>query len=72
MQITGSPKGQGFTFLQAYYNDVAGAPIAVGHVPEIDPAAAGSVFSLVMGSLAMLERRRKRRETAPSASTAST
>ena len=72
MQITGSPKGQGFTFLQAYYNDVAGAPIAVGHVPEIDPAAAGSVFSLVMGSLAMLERRRMRRaaEASPTAASA--
>ena len=30
-------------------------------VPEIDPASAGSVLSLVMGSLAMLERRRLRR-----------
>ncbi len=64
MQITGSPKGQGFTFLQAYYNNVPGASISVGAVPEIDPASAGSVMSLVMGSLAMLERRRKLRGSA--------
>ena len=56
--------GQGFTLTEAYYNSVAGAAIAVGAgtaVPEIDPAAAGSVLSLVIGSLAMLERRRKLR-----------
>jgi len=71
MQITGSPKAQGFTFLQAYYNDEPGAPIAVG-VPEIDPAAAGSVMSLVMGSLAILERRRMRRaaDASPTAASA--
>jgi len=61
--------GQGFTLTDAYYNSVAGAPIAVGDtgstaVPEIDPAAAGSVLSLVIGSLAMLERRRKLRGSA--------
>jgi len=60
---------QGFTLTDAYYNSVAGAPIAVGDtgstaVPEIDPAAAGSVMSLVIGSLAMLERRRKLRGSA--------
>ena len=62
--------GQGFTFTQAYYNDTPGASIQVGDtggsspVPEIDPASAGSVLSLVMGSLAMLERRRLRRAKA--------
>jgi hypothetical protein len=71
MQITGSPKGQGFTFLQAYYNNVPGALISVGAVPEIDPASAGSVLSLVMGSLAMLERRRMRRAADASATTVS-
>ena len=61
--------GQGFTFTEAYYNSDPNAPIAVGDtgsaaVPEIDPASAGSVMSLVIGSLAMLERRRKLRGSA--------
>jgi len=63
--------GQGFTLTEAYYNDTVGASIQVGDtggspssVPEIDPASAGSVLSLVMGSLAMLERRRLRRAKA--------
>jgi len=58
----------GFAFTQAYYNSTVGGSIQVGDiggspssVPEIDPASAGSVLSLVMGSLAMLERRRLRR-----------
>lgn len=68
--------GQGFTFTEAYYNSVPNAPIAVGDtgaaaVPEIDPASAGSVLALVMGSLAMLERRRKRRPADDSATTVS-
>ena len=54
---------------EAYYNDSPDASITVGDkgaasVPEIDPASAGSVLSLVMGSLAMLERRRLRRAKA--------
>jgi hypothetical protein len=63
--------GQGYTFTQAYYNTTPDASIQVGDtggspssVPEIDPASAGSVLSLVMGSLAMLERRRLRRAKA--------
>ena len=73
--FTGTP-GQGFTLTEAYYNGVAGAPIAVGDtgasaVPEIDPASAGSVMSLVMGSLAMLERRRKLRAADASPTTVS-
>lgn len=76
--ITGNtaeiPKGQGFQILDAYYG-VAGASIQVGDkgsapVPEIDPASAGSVLSLVMGSAAMLERRRKRQAAANAAVTA--
>lgn len=68
--------GQGFTFTDAYYEGVAGAAIAVGDtgpgaVPEIDPAAAGSVMSLVIGSLAMLERRRMRRAADASTATVS-
>lgn len=61
--------GQAYTFTEAYYNDTPDASIKVGDtgaasVPEIDPASAGSVLSLVMGSLAMLERRRLRRSKA--------
>ena len=63
MHIIGSPRGSGFAFTEAYYNSDPNAPIAVGDrgtaVPEIDPASAGSVMSLVIGSLAILERRRK-------------
>ena len=71
MSITGTPTGQGYTLTEAYYNDTVAASIQVGDtggspssVPEIDPASAGSVLSLVMGSLAMLERRRLRRAKA--------
>ena len=69
INITGTPVGQGYTLTEAYYNDTPGASITVGDkgaasVPEIDPASAGSVLSLVMGSLAMLERRRLRRAKA--------
>lgn len=67
--------GQGFTLTEAYYNGITGAPIAVGDrgtaVPEIDPASAGSVMSLVIGSLAMLERRRKLRAADASPTTVS-
>jgi hypothetical protein len=69
INITGTPRGQGYTFTDAYYNTTPDASITVGDtgaasVPEIDPASAGSVLSLVMGSLAMLERRRLRRAKA--------
>jgi hypothetical protein len=71
MHIIGSPAGSGYTFTEAYYNTTPNASIQVGDtggspssVPEIDPASAGSVLSLVMGSLAMLERRRLRRAKA--------
>ena len=63
--------GRGFTFTEAYYNTTPAASIQVGDtggspssVPEIDPGSAGSVLSLVMGSLAMLEHRRLRRSKA--------
>jgi hypothetical protein len=65
----GFVQGQGFTLTEAYYESDEGDSITVGDrgtaaVPEIDPASAGSVLSLVMGSLAMLERRRLRRSKA--------
>jgi len=44
-----------------YYDNNAGAFSAtfeVTTVPEIDPTALASVISLVVGSLALLERRR--------------
>jgi hypothetical protein len=69
--IGGYSVGQGYTLTEAYYNTTPDASIQVGDtggspssVPEIDPASAGSVLSLVMGSLAMLERRRLRRAKA--------
>jgi len=71
IEITGSPVGQGYTITKAYYDNVPGASIAVGVVPEIDPASAGSVLSLVMGSLAILERRRMRRAANASTATVS-
>ena len=60
----GFVQGQGFTLTEAYYNGIAGAPIAVGDtgasaVPEIDPASFGSALALVLGSLGMIERRRQ-------------
>ena len=69
ISFTGTPTGQGYTFTEAYYESDDGDSITVGNrgitaVPEIDPASAGSVLSLVMGSLAMLERRRLRRAKA--------
>jgi hypothetical protein len=33
---------------------------AISAVPEIDPAGIGSVIALVSGTLALLERRRRR------------
>jgi hypothetical protein len=69
LQTEGYALGEAFTITNAYYESTPGASINVGDtgasaVPEIDPASAGSVLSLVMGSLAMLERRRKRRGSA--------
>ena len=73
----GFVQGQGFTLTEAYYESDGGDSIVVGNrgntaVPEIDPASAGSVLALVMGSLAMLERRRMRRaaEASPTAASA--
>jgi purine-cytosine permease-like protein len=37
---------------------LAGTSHATQSVPEIDPASFGSVLTLVMGSLALLERRK--------------
>jgi len=72
----GFVQGQGFTLTEAYYESDGGDSIVVGNrgntaVPEIDPASAGSVLALVMGSLAMLERRRMRRAADASATTVS-
>ena len=65
-QTGGYALSEAFTITNAYYESTPGASINVGDtgasaVPEIDPASAGSVMSLVIGSLAMLERRRKLR-----------
>jgi hypothetical protein len=52
--------GQGYTLTQAYYNTTPDATIQVGVVPEPALAGPAGVCALVMGSLAMLERRRRR------------
>lgn len=74
LPFTGTP-GRGYTLTEAYYESTPGASINVGDrgtaVPEIDPASAGSVMSLVIGSLAMLERRRKLRAADASPTTVS-
>ena len=58
--------GTDFQFYSAAYEDVVGASIVAGAtgsvaVPEIDPSGLASALSLVMGSAAMLEQRRRKR-----------
>ena len=58
--------GTDFQFYSAAYEDVVGASIVAGDtgsvaVPEIDPNGLASALSLVMGSAAMLEQRRRKR-----------
>jgi hypothetical protein len=58
--------GTDFQFYSAAYEDVVGQSIVAGAtgsvaVPEIDPNGLASALSLVMGSAAMLEQRRRTR-----------
>ena len=58
--------GTDFQFYSAAYEDVVGTSIVAGDtgsvaVPEIDPNGLASALSLVMGSAAMLEQRRRKR-----------
>jgi hypothetical protein len=66
-----------FRILSAAYESVAGVAIRAGDVepsavPEIDPTGLASTMSLVMGSVAMLEQRRRRRAALAAESTAVT
>jgi hypothetical protein len=66
LEVTWSGSLQQFQIFSGAYEDVAGVAIKAGDtgtpVPEIDPSSFGSALSLVMGSLAMLEHRRRKRE----------
>jgi hypothetical protein len=58
--------GTDYQFYSAAYEDVVGTSIRAGDtgsvaVPEIDPSGLASAISLVMGSAAMLEQRRRKR-----------
>jgi hypothetical protein len=51
--------GGTLTFIQQAFQDTAGVGIAVGAVPEIEPAGIGSALALALGVLGMIERRRQ-------------
>jgi len=59
--------GTNFQLYSAAYESTPGLPILAGAVPvpsgvpEIDPSGLASTMSLVMGSVAMLEQRRRKR-----------
>jgi len=66
-----------FQLYSGYYESVAGASINAGQtssaaVPEIDPSGLASAMSLVMGSVAMLEQRRRKRAAVAAESAAVT
>jgi len=76
LEVTWSSSSEQFQIYSGAYESVAGVGIKAGDtgaaaVPEIDPNSFGSALSLVMGSLAVLEhRRRKRSESEPAAAVA--
>ena len=47
------------TYIQGAYQNISGVGIAVGAVPEIDPAGIGRALALVLGAGGMIERRRR-------------
>lgn len=64
LEVTWSSSLEQFQIYSGAYEDVAGVAIKAGDtgaVPEIDPNSFGSALSLVMGSLAVLEHRRRKR-----------
>ena len=64
-----------FEILGAAYESVAGVAIQTpgsAPVPEIDPSGLASAMSLVMGSVAMLEQRRRKRAAVAAESAAVT
>jgi len=69
--------GTDFQLHSAAYEDVVGRSIVAGDtgsaaVPEIDPSGLASAMSLVMGSVAMLEQRRRKRAAVAAESAAVT
>jgi len=46
------------TFIQQAFQSIPGVGIAVGTVPEIDPAGFGSALALALGALGMIKRKR--------------
>jgi hypothetical protein len=73
LEVTWSGSLGQFQIFSGAYESVVGVSIAAGDtgtpVPEIDPSSFGSALSLVMGSLAMLEHRRRKREESVAAPT---
>jgi hypothetical protein len=64
IETTWNSTSNQFQILSAAYESVAGVGIRTpsgAAVPEIDPSGLASAMSLVMGSVAMLEQRRRKR-----------
>jgi len=64
IETTWNSTSEQFQFFSAAYESVAGVGImtpGAASVPEIDPSGLASTMSLVMGSVAMLEQRRRNR-----------
>ena len=67
IEATWNSTSEQFQFFSAAYESVAGVGImtpGAASVPEIDPSGLASTMSLVMGSVAMLEQRRRKRAAA--------
>jgi hypothetical protein len=58
VNIDGNPRGSGYTFLQAYYNDTPDTPIAVGATAIPEPSHV-TMLALGAAGLAVWRRRRK-------------
>lgn len=60
MQITGTPVGQGFTILEAWYNDIPDAPVFAGSTVPEPAAAALGLGALALGAAGVRRWRRAR------------
>ena len=77
LKATWNRDSYNFQLYAGYYESVAGVSINAGQtssaaVPEIDPSGLASTMSLVMGSVAMLEQRRRKRAAVAAESAAVT
>lgn len=61
MVRTGSPRGQGFTITEAYYQTTAGSGILVGQVPQVVPEPSSMVL-LAIGSAGVMAWRSRRKQ----------